>query len=196
MQEENQVVESAETTTDLEDNNTEDESTGESEVAETTESGEQQSAETPEQRAGRLKRQAEREAKKQGKTLEEYLGIKSAKGSQKSNKEESSEEEVDERYARLELKTEGVTSKKAQDIVLEYAKFKGIEPVDALKSPIVKAEIAELEKKTSAPAPSNRTGSGASNTFEYWVAQAKKGNFPRGDKEMMKKLQKARIFTK
>ena len=197
MIEENEVVDSAETTTtdDLEDNSSDNESTGESEDASSTEGSEQHSTETPEQRSARLKRQIEREAKKQGKTVEEYLGYKGSKGSEEGGKE-SSKVDSDERYARLELKTEGVTSKKAQDIVLEYANWKGIDPIAALKSPIVKAEIAELEKKTSAPAPSKRTGTGASDPFEYWVAQARNGHFPRHDKEMMKKLQKGHIFKK
>lgn len=184
FEEDKVVVDSAENTTDdLEVNDTDDASDSESEVATQTESGKQQSGETPDQRRARIKRMYEREFGKDG-----------DKGSQKSS-EESSKEVGDERYARLELKTEGITSKKAQDVVLEYAKFKGIDAIEALKSPIVKAEIAELEKKTSAPAPSKRTNAGASDSFEYWVAQSRKGNYPRGDKAMMDKLKKARIFT-
>ena len=171
-----------ETTEDLGDNTSDDESTGEDEAKETSESGEQRKTETPEQRRARIKRQYEREFGKQD------------KGESKEGSEETSKVDGDERYARLELKTEGITSKKAQDIVLEYAKWKGIEPTDALKSPIVKAEIAELEKKTSAPAPSKRTNTGASDSFEYWVAQAKKGNFPRNDRAMMERIAKARIW--
>jgi hypothetical protein len=171
-----------ETTEELEDNTSDDESTGEDEAKETSESGEQRKTETPEQRRARIKRQYEREFGKQD------------KGESKEGSEETSKVDGDERYARLELKTEGITSKKAQDIVLEYAKWKGIEPTDALKSPIVKAEIAELEKKTSAPAPSKRTNTGASDSFEYWVAQAKKGNFPRNDRAMMERIAKARIW--
>ena len=185
FQEETEVVDSAETTTteDLGDNDSQDESTGESEATETNEGGEQSKPkETPEQRKARIKRMYEREFGKQD------------KGSSKEGSEESSKVDGDERYSRLELKTEGVTSKKAQDIVLDYAKFKGIEPLDALKSPIVRAEMAELEKKTSVPAPSSRTNAGPSNDFAYWVAQAKKGNFPRHDRAMMEKLAKARIW--
>lgn len=191
MNEENNVVDSAETTTDdLEVNETSDASDSESEAATSTESSEQRSTETSEQRQARIKRQVERDAKKAGVSIEEYLGIGGKKASEESNKEVG-----DERYARLELKTEGITSKKAQDVVLEYAKFKGIDTLEALKSPIVRAEIAELEKKTAAPAPSKRTNAGASDSFEYWVSQAKKGNWPRHDKAMMDKLKKARIFT-
>lgn len=179
-----EVDNSAETTTqdDVLDNENSDASNSEDEVAKTTEGSKQPSGETPEARRARIKRQYEREFGKQG-----------VEGSQEGSKEK--EVGSDERYQRLELKTEGVTSKKAQDVVLEYARFKGIDPVDALKSPIVKAEIAELEKKTSVPPPSKRTNTGASDSFEYWVAQARKGNFPRGDKAMMDKLKKARIFT-
>jgi len=185
FQENEEVVDSAETTTteDLGDNDSQDESTREDEATETNEGGEQSKPkETPEQRKARIKRMYERE-----------FGIKD-KGSSKEGSEESSKVDGDERYSRLELKTEGVTSKKAQDIVLDYAKYKGIEPLDALKSPIVRAEMAELEKKTSVPAPSSRTNAGPSNDFAYWVGQAKKGNFPRHDRAMMEKLAKARIW--
>lgn len=194
--EDNQVVDSAETTTtdDLEVTDTSDASDSEAEVAETTQSSKQHSGETPEQRQARIKRQVERDAKKAGISIEEYLGLSGKKGHETSQ-EGSKEEVVDERYARLELKTEGITNKKAQDVVLEYARFKGIEPIEALKSPIVKAEIAELEKRASVPAPSKRTNAGATDSFEYWVAQAKKGNYPRHDKVMMEKLKKARIWT-
>jgi hypothetical protein len=184
FEENNEVVDSAETTTteDLGDNESQDESTDESEIAKGEESSEPRKTETPEQRKARIKRMYEREFGKQD------------KGSSKEGSEESSKVDGDERYARLELKTEGVTSKKAQDIVLDYAKYKGIEPLEALKSPIVRAEMAELEKKTSVPAPSSRTNAGPSNDFAYWVAQAKKGNFPRHDRAMMEKLAKARIW--
>lgn len=180
------VVESTDDTAteDLEVNDTSDESAGEGEVEETAKSEKQSSTETPEQRRARIKRQYEREFGKQGK-----------ENTEEGTKEGSEKEVGDDRYTRLELKTEGITSKKAQDVVLEYAKFKGIEALEALKSPIVRAEIAELEKKTSVPPPSKRTSTGATDSFEYWASQARKGNFPRHDKEMMAKLKKARIFT-
>jgi len=186
QEQEETVVDSAETTTpdDNASNYEQADSESESEASETTESVEQRKTETPEQRRARIKRQYEREFGKQG-----------DKGGQESTKESSQEVNGDERYIRLELKTEGVTSKKAQDIAIEYARFKGIEPLEALKSPIVRAEIAELEKKTSVPPPSKRTTQGASDSFEYWVGQAKKGHFPTHDTVMMDKLKKARIFT-
>jgi hypothetical protein len=180
FEENNEVDNSAETTTqeDYESNDSQDESTNEGEAKETNESSESRKTETPEQRKARIKRMYEREFGK-----EDSKEVK-----------ESSKEDGDERYARLELKTEGVSSKKAQDIALEYARFKGIDVLEALKSPIVKAEIAELEKKTSVPVPSKRTTTGASDDFNYWVGQAKKGNFPRNDKAMMERLAKARIW--
>lgn len=176
----------------IEDNHSDDASDRESEAPKDSQTDEQHAtkkSETAEQRRARIKRMYEREFGKQDKDDGE-------KGGQESGKESHKEAKVDdERYARLELKTEGITSKKAQDVVLEYARFKGIEVEEALKSPIVRGELAELEKKTSAPAPSKRTSAGASDSFEYWVAQAKKGNFPTNDSEMMAKLRKARIFT-
>lgn len=189
FQENNEVDNSAETTTqdDYESNDSENESTTESKAQTETESSDKRTTETPEQRKARIKRMYERE-----------FGIKD-KGESKEDSKESSKVDGDERYTRLELKTEGITSKKAQDIVLDYireAKLIGrnIEPADALKSLVVKEAIAELEKKTSVPAPSKRTTTGSSDDFNYWVAQARKGNFPRGDRQMMERLAKARIF--
>lgn len=190
--EDTQVVDSAETTTDLEVTDTSDARTSESEAPTEAESGEQHATETAEQRSARLKRQIERAAKQAGKSVEEFLGLKGQESSKESGQKA---EDVSEKFARLELKQEGITSKKAQDVVLEYAAWKGIDPTEALKSPAVRAELAELEKKAAAPAPSKRTNGGASDSFEYWVAQARKGNFPTHDREMMLKLKKARIFT-
>jgi len=183
MEPEEEVVapeEGATETADYEFNDTEDDSSTEAEAEEKSEGVKQHKAETPEARRARIKRQYEREFGKPD----------------KDGDKESSKEDGDERYARLELKTEGVTSKKAQDIVLEFAKWKKIDALEAMKSPIVRAEIAELEKKASVPAPSKRTNSGPSDSFEYWVGQAKKGNFPINDSAMMDKLKKARIFTR
>jgi hypothetical protein len=188
FEENNDAVDnSAETTTqdDYESSDSDNESTDESQAETGEQSSESRKTETPDQRRARIKRMYEREFGKQG-------DKGASEGSKEASKESSTE--GDDRYARLELKTEGVTSKKAQDVVLEYAKFKGIDAVEALKSPIVKAEIAELEKKTSVPAPSKRTTTGSSDDFSYWVAQAKKGNFPRHDRAMMEKLAKARIW--
>ncbi len=195
-EEETQVAESAETTTTdaNEESYEQDDSTGEGESEASTEGSEQRSTETPDQKRARLERQLKQLNKKHPKESQE--------DNQEGGKEESKESSKidDERYNRLELKTEGITSKKQQDIVLEYikeAKLVGrdVEPAEALKSLVVKEAIADLQKKTSAPAPSKRTGTGATDTFEYWVGQAKKGNFPKGDKAMMAKLKKARIFT-
>ena len=193
FEENTQVDNSAETTTtdDLEVNENSDASDSEDEVATTTEGSKQQSGEksgeTPEQRRARIKRQYEREFGKQGQ-----------EGSKESSKE--SGKEVDERYSRLELKTEGVISKKAQDVVLEYVREarligKDVDVVSALKSNVVKEAIAEIEKKTAVPPPSKRINAGATDSFEYWVAQARIGNYPRHDRAMMEKLKKARIFT-
>lgn len=184
-----EVVDSAETTTEaLADSDAQDASTSETKVAETTESSKQQSGETPEQRRARIKRMYEREFGKQG-----------SEGGQESDKENSKTVD-DERYTRLELKTEGVTTKKAQDVVLKYiseAKLLGkdVDIASALKSAVVREEIAQIEKSVSAPPPSKRTSTGASDSFEYWATQARKGNWPRHDREMMSKLKKARIFT-
>lgn len=106
--------------------------------------------------------------------------------------EEGKTQEGDERYDRLELKTEGITVKEEQDVVLEYAKFKKISVTKALNTPAVKAELRELRDKASTPAPSRRNGGGATtDSVEYWVAQYKKGGKSAPTVEMRRKVRKA-----
>lgn len=199
-QDTDQVVDSAETTTEeLSDNSESYEDTGTSEAAEADEESNSESSqsETPDQRLARLKRQYERELKKQG--------LKSKEGgeesSQKGSQENDPSQEVDEKYLRLDLKTEGVKTKKEQDIVLDYIREKkllgeDVEPSQALKSMVVKEALAAVKQKSSVPKPSSRTSTQNTNDFDYWVKQAKKGNFPTSDPAMMDRLAKARIFTK
>ena len=118
------------------------------------------------------------------------------KDSKKSTKKGDDKEEVDERYERLELKTEGITNKKEQDIVLDYAKYKGVSPVEAMQSPAIKAELAELRSK-NVPAPSSRTTSGSTDSFEYYAKNIKAGKLRLSevpDAAMRQKLMKARLF--
>jgi hypothetical protein len=153
-------------------------STGESEAEETSESSEQRSVETPEQRNARIKRQLERAAKaarKEGLPVEEYLGIKSEKGSKEST------QEVDEKYLRLDLKTEGIKSKKEQDAVLNYIREKKLlgHTVDvetALKSLVVKEELTSIRNASATPRPSARPGQvGGERTAEQYAQLVSKG---------------------
>ena len=180
-EQENNVAEQEETSTE---ENHETDNTTEDETEETEQGGEQQPAtksETPDQRLARLKRQLEREEKKQG--------IK---------KETKPTETSDERYDRLELKTEGVTTKKEQDVVLDYAKWKGVSVTEALKNPGVKAELSEMRKQSSVPPPSGRTTNGQSASVDYYASQIKKGALTLSQvesPEMRKQLRKMRIFS-
>lgn len=117
------------------------------------------------------------------------------KDSKKGNKEDS-KEEVDERYERLELKTEGITSRKEQDVVLDYAKYKGISAVEAMGSVTVKAELAELRSK-NVPAPSSRTTGGSTDSYAYYAKNIKAGKMRLSDVQdaaMRQKLMKGKIF--
>lgn len=194
MSEETQeVAESAETTTDdNQESNEESNSTGEGESEATTEGSEQRATESPEAKRSRLERQLSQHNKKHP--------LESQKGNQEGGQESNEEEKVDDRYERLELKTEGIKGTKEQDVVLEYIKEsklvgKDVSVEDALKSLVVREALAGIKAKSSIPAPSKRTGGVESDSFDYWKKQALKGNFPRDDKVMMKRLEKARIFT-
>ena len=98
--------------------------------------------ETPDAKRARLKRQLEQHDKKHG--FKEEPSKKDNAGS-------------DERYDRLALRQEGVVEKDEQNIAIEYAKWKGIDVVDAIKLPAVKAELQTLRAK-DVLAPSTRTG--------------------------------------
>jgi len=100
--------------------------------------------ETPEAKRARLKRQLEQ--------LDKKHGFKDEKGTQENDKDSS-----DDRYDRLALKTEGIADKDEQKIVIEYARWKKMDVLDAVKLPAVKAELQTLRSK-DVPAPSTRTG--------------------------------------
>ena len=117
------------------------------------------------------------------------------KDSKKSSKQDS-KEEVDERYERLELKTEGITNRKEQDIVLDYAKYKGITATEAMESTTVKAELAELRAK-NVPAPSSRISGGKTDSYDYYAKNIKAGNLRLSDVKdaaMRQRLLKGKIF--
>ena len=117
------------------------------EVEETTEESEdvkeskEATTETPDAKRARLKRQLDQHEKKHG-FKEEPSGKDNASS--------------DDRYDRLALRQEGVTEKDEQNIAIEYAKWKGIDVVDAIKLPAVKAELQTLRAK-DVLAPSTRT---------------------------------------
>jgi len=98
--------------------------------------------ETPDAKRARLKRQLDQHEKKHG--FKEEVSVK------------DNESSSDDRYNRLALRQEGVTEKDEQNIAIEYAKWKGIDVVDAIKLPAVKAELQTLRAK-DVLAPSNRT---------------------------------------
>ena len=98
--------------------------------------------ETPDAKHARLKRQLEQHEKKHG--FKEEVSVK------------DNDVSSDDRYNRLALRQEGVTEKDEQNIAIEYAKWKGIDVVDAIKLPAVKAELQTLRAK-DVLAPSTRT---------------------------------------
>jgi len=203
QEQEDEVVDSADTTTEeLQDNSDsyeEDDSTGEDEGEASSESSEQRPTETPEQRNARIKRQVEREAKKAGITVEEYLGIKSEKGSEKG-RQEGNPSQVDENYLRLDLKTEGIKSKKEQDTVIDYIKEKKLlgHTVDvetALKSMVVKEELTRIRNASATPKPSSRPGQvGGEKTLEQYAQLMQKGRANEVPLEKQREIRKKRML--
>lgn len=181
-----EVIESSEQDTGSDESEStqdnEQDSTSEGEGETEAESTKQRQPETPEAKRARLKRQLNQHNKKHG-FKDEDSGDKSEKGS----------EAYKERFDRQDLKLAGITDKKEQDIVIDYANWKDISVEEAAKKPSVKAELEALRSKSSVPKPSTRNSSGASDSVEYWRGQVKKGNFPK-DAEMLRKLRKEGIF--
>jgi len=115
--------------------------------------------------AGKTYTQAELDerVKEQDKRWKDRIkGLKGDEDGGKGSEEATKPQEVDreERYDRLNLKTEGIKDVKEQDAVLDYAKFKNITVDEALQTSAVKAELKELRTANSTPAPSTRTGGG------------------------------------
>ena len=176
--EENYVEDSADLSTDNEESYEQDDTTTEGEGEAGDESNVEREPETSEQRSARIKRQAEREAKKQGITLQEYLGIESKEGSKKPNKKEEVDSSLSERLDRGDLRYEGVKDKGEQDIIIEYANWKGMDVLDAMNAGAVKAELKEYRAKQATPSPAKRTSQGTRDDVAYWAEQMKKGNRP------------------
>ena len=130
--------------------------------------------------AGKTYTQAELDerVKEQDKRWKDRIkGLKGDEGSEESSKETSQPKEVDreERYDRLNLKTEGITDAKEQDAVLDYAKFKNITVDEALQTSAVKAELKELRTANSTPAPSSRSGTGMRDDAAHDALMLSKG---------------------
>jgi|JI10StandDraft_1071094.scaffolds.fasta_scaffold12225_7 hypothetical protein len=180
--EQEEVVDSTETTQEvIEESHEQNDSARENEGAETTKDSVDREPETSEQRSARIKRQVEREARKSGISVEEYLGISRKEGSKESSKETNKEEvggDVTERLDRSDLRYEGIRDKSEQDIVIEYARYRNMDVLDAMNTPAVKAELKEFRAKNATPSPTRRTGTGARDEVAYWADQMNKGNRP------------------
>lgn len=82
--------------------------------------------------------------------------------------------------------------------VLEYAKFKGISISEALKSPLIKATIAEKVEMRNTANATNTGGAKRSSgkvSDETLIANASKGNLPESDEDI-DRLVKAKMFKK
>lgn len=164
--EDEQVEESADLSTEDNQEGYAQDDTASEDKSETTE---ERQPETPEQRVARLKRQLEREERK--------LGIKGEEKPKKDTKKEI-EPDISERLDRGDLRYEGVKDRGEQDIIIEYAKWKNVDVLDAMNSAAVKAELKEYRAKSATPSPSRRTATGTRDDVAYWADQMKKGNRP------------------
>lgn len=167
-----EIVETTEETTYEETHN---EAEGEAR-AQDEETQSERRTETPEAKRARLKRQLEQLDKKHG--FKDEAGDKP---------QEVKEVGQDERYDRLELKTEGLKDKAEQDIVLDYMRYKKIDVMTALNSAAVKAELREYREKASTPSPSTRTAA-PTKGVEYWVRQVDAGKANSDDPVMRRKV--------
>jgi hypothetical protein len=152
-----------------EDNNQSNETNSEGESNESSQEGER--TYTQSELDNRVKEQDKR-------WKDRIKGLKGEEDSEEGGKEatESTKKvDGDERYDRLNLKTEGIKDTKEQDVVLDYAKFKGISVDQAINTPAVKAELKELRTANSTPSPSPRTGTGMRDEVSHDAAMLAKG---------------------
>lgn len=156
----------------------ENDTTPEAESTETTKETVERQPETTEQRSARIKRQVEREAKKEGISVEEYLGIKSEKSSKDSPKKEDQEVDVETRLDRSDLRAEGFKDKEEQNLLIKYARFEEMDVVDFASTTLGKTLIKEHRAKSATPSPTRRTSQGARDDVAYWAEQLQKGNRP------------------
>lgn len=97
-------------------------------------------------------------------------------------KEAKPKNSEDDRFDRLELKTEGIKDKAQQDLVLDYAKLKGVSISEALSSSVIKAELKamseEVAYKQAIPQSSTRTAQPKKDDIDYLVRQYEQGKLP------------------
>lgn len=183
--EETQEQEVEETEDSNQEDYEQDDTTGESEGETASEETEQRQSETPDQRKARLKRQAEREAKKLGISLKEYLGLEEEGGQENHEKGSQKEEVESSKEDRRFLKREGYKTEKEQNLIIDFAKFKGVEIDEIIDNPekyaVVHAEIKALRDKQTTPRPSVRTSTGANNTVEALVSRYRAGKYLKPD---------------
>lgn len=189
----------------LEDNSEQDyENTGESEAPAEAEGENTEASGSETEDDGGAKKRAQSQIdrlKAKIKELEEGGKESGQKGQQGSQQGNQKGQEVDEKYVRLDLKTEGITSKQEQDVVLDYIREKkllghDIEVEDALKSMVVKEELATMRKKASVPSPSSRTSTqGREPTLEQYAALLKKGKTSEVPLDIRREIQKKGLIS-
>lgn len=100
----------------------------------------------------------------------------SDQGKNGGSKDGRSDDKESTRLDRMDLRSEGIKDKNEQDLIIDFARFKKIDVLDAMNTPAVKAELKALRDKASTPAPSRRTaGSERSDDVAYWADQFNKG---------------------
>ena len=124
--------------------------------------------------------------------------IKKASGDEDGDSRHKSGKEdrpsVDERYDRLELKTEGIKDKEQQDFVLDYAKLKGISVTEAMNAPVVRVELRQMgeeaKQRQAIPSSSNRTAQPRKDDVEYWAHQLQDKGKSAPTADMRRKVRK------
>lgn len=161
----------------LEDNHTDDDTTTEGDDAPEVEGEE---SDTVTLTKAELEQRLAERAKEQDKRWKDRIkGLKGDEEGEDDPKPSKQDKEVDnallERLDRSDLRAEGIKDKAEQDIVLKYAKLEGLDAVDALDSPIVKAALKTHRDKASTPSPTKRTAQGTRDEVAYWADQTLKG---------------------
>lgn len=196
LEEQNDTQVEAEETSS-EDNSDDYENTGKSEADAEAESENTEASGSETQDDGGAKKRAQSQIDRLKAKIKE-LEEGGEKGGE-SGKE--SRQEIDEKYVRLDLKTEGVTSKKEQDVVLDYIRErkllgKDTEVSDALKSMVVKEELANIRKAASVSKPSTRTSTQErGDDLQYYANLMKKGRTSEVPLDKQREIRKKRLIS-
>lgn len=139
-------------------------------------------------------------AEKELKEIKSQLEAKKEKPSETpKNNDDSGEPDSNERLDRLALKSEGITNREDQDLVLKEAKRLQMSVEDVIQEDYIKSKLKNLatqrEAESGMPSDDGKPTGGNKGTVEYWLdKKGKDGQYiTPSDPELATKVINARM---